>query len=72
MVKYAYESGHDVRLFTTLQGLSLAQFHEIEDIPFRLVVLHLPDQKGYAHYGGVFAAARLCREEEEKGWQFVC
>ena len=49
MVKYAYESGHDVRLFTTLQGLSLAQFHEIEDIPFRLVVLHLPDQKGYAH-----------------------
>lgn len=49
MVKYAHESGHDVRLFTTLQGLSLEQFREIEDIPFRLVVLHLPDQKGYAN-----------------------
>ena len=49
MVKYAYESGHDVRLFTTSQGLSLPQFREIEDIPFRMVVLHLPDQKGYAN-----------------------
>lgn len=49
MVKYAYASGHDVRLFTTLQGLTLEQFHEIEDIPFKLVVLHLPDKNGYAN-----------------------
>lgn len=49
MVHYAYESGHDVRLFTTLVGLDRAAFCEIEDIPFKLVVLHLPDVHHYAN-----------------------
>ncbi len=49
MVRYAHETGHEVRLFTTLVGLDLASFQKIEDIPFSLVVLHLPDVHGYAH-----------------------
>ena len=49
MVQYAHESGHDVRLFTTLVGLDLAAFKKIEDIPFKLVVLHLPDVHHYAN-----------------------
>lgn len=49
MVQYAHASGHEVRLFTTLVGLDIESFHEIEDIPFKLVVLHLPDVHGYAH-----------------------
>ncbi len=49
MVRYAHESGHDVRLFTTLVGLDREGFHAIEDIPFQLVVLHLPDVHHYAN-----------------------
>ena len=49
MVRYAHERGHDVRLFTTLVGLDCASFREIEDIPFKLVVLHLPDVHQYAN-----------------------
>lgn len=49
MVRYAHDSGHAVRLFTTLVGLNLASFHEIEDIPFQKVVLHLPDIHQYAN-----------------------
>lgn len=49
MVRYAHESGHAVRLYTTLVGIDLDGFHAIEDIPFRNVVLHLPDIHQYAN-----------------------
>ena len=49
MVQYAHENGHEVRLFTTLVGLDMASFRAIEDIPFKLVVLHLPDVHHYAN-----------------------
>ena len=49
MVQYAHESGHEVRLFTTLMGLDMPSFQVIEDIPFKLVVLHLPDVHHYAN-----------------------
>lgn len=66
MVKYAHESGRDVRLFTTLVGLTLEKFHEIEDIPFKLVVLHLPDVKGYANIPMTEEYLRLLRYVVEK------
>ncbi|WP_033171369.1 radical SAM/SPASM domain-containing protein [Selenomonas sp. ND2010] len=49
MIKYAYEKGRDIRLFTTLVGLTLEGFKQIEDIPFKFVVLHIPDVKKYAN-----------------------
>ncbi len=46
MIKYAHSEGHPVELFTTLVGLDLEAFERIKDIPFREVVLHIPDQEG--------------------------
>lgn len=62
MVQYAHESGHDVRLFTTLVGLDRASFREIEDIPFQLVVLHLPDVHQYANIPVTDAYLALLRD----------
>lgn len=48
MIKYAYEEGHPVELYTTFVGLTKNQFDMIKHIPFREVVLHTPDKKQYA------------------------
>ena len=75
MVRYAHESGHDVRLFTTLVGLDLDEFHEIEDIPFKLVVLHLPDVHHYANIPVTDAYLELLRyvvaKQRSNGDSFV-
>lgn len=49
MMQYANHIGRDMRLFTTLVGLNLSDFEKIRDIPFKQVVLHLPDEEGYAN-----------------------
>lgn len=49
MIRYAADTGRDIQLFTTLVGLTVNQLKLIEDIPFLLVVLHLPDEEGYAN-----------------------
>lgn len=49
MIRYAYESGRDVMLFTTLMGLTEEKWKQIADIPFYQVVLHTPDKKNFAH-----------------------
>ena len=49
MMEYTYETGRDVTLLTTLVGCTMERFHEIEDIPFQYVVLHLPDIHNYAN-----------------------
>lgn len=61
MVRYAHESGHAVRLYTTLVGIDLDGFHAIEDIPFRNVVLHLPDIHQYANIPVTDAYLELLR-----------
>jgi len=43
MILYAHEKGHEIELFTTLEGLTVEQFERIRNIPFREVVLHIPD-----------------------------
>ncbi len=48
MIKYA-AAQREVSLFTTLVGLSIKGFEEIRCIPFRKVVLHLPDEKNFAN-----------------------
>lgn len=49
MMQYAVETGHPVRLFTTLVGLDRTKFDAIRQLPFHFVMLHLPDAKGYAN-----------------------
>lgn len=49
MLKHAHLRGHQIELFTTLQGLTEEGFDEIKDIPFREVVLHLPDEDENSH-----------------------
>lgn len=49
LIRYAADTGRDIQLFTTLVGLTVDQLKLIEDIPFLLVVLHLPDEEGYAN-----------------------
>lgn len=48
MIRYAYESGRDVMLFTTLVGLTEEKWEQISDVPFYQVVLHTPDKKSFA------------------------
>lgn len=49
MIRYAADTGRDIQLFTTLVGLNVDQLKYIKDIPFLFVVLHLPDEEGYAN-----------------------
>lgn len=49
MICYAADIGRDMELFTTLVGMNVDQLRLIEDISFLLVVLHLPDEEGFAN-----------------------
>ena len=46
MLEYADEKGYDIELFTTLQGLNENDLERVLKIPYREVVLHIPDEKG--------------------------
>jgi len=48
MIRYSREIGRKIRLFTTLRGLTLEKYREIEDVDFDMIVLHLPDKMKYA------------------------
>jgi len=48
MVLHAHEKGHKINLFTTLVGLGQDDATRLVQIPFNLVVLHLPDADGVA------------------------
>lgn len=49
MLKIACEEGRHVSLYTTLVGATTADIEEILKLPLQFVVLHVADQKGYAH-----------------------
>lgn len=49
MMEYALEKKHDMRLYTTLMGLSTRDLERVTKIPFLSVVLHLPDIKQCAN-----------------------
>lgn len=52
MIEYAASQGRKMELFTTLVGLSVKKLEElmkISDADFISVVLHTPDDKGYAN-----------------------
>lgn len=49
MMRYAADTGRDVSLYTTMVGMTPKVFEEIKTIPFYEVVLHTPDDEGYAN-----------------------
>ncbi|MCM1232508.1 MAG: SPASM domain-containing protein [Ruminococcus flavefaciens] len=49
MIRYAYEQGYRIMLFTTLVGMSMSDLELIQDIQFHSVCLHIPDQLCNAH-----------------------
>lgn len=50
MIRYAYDSGYQVALYTTLVGMREEDLQKIKDIEFMEVVLHTPDQEKSAHF----------------------
>lgn len=49
MIEYTWQQGYDIKLYTTLVGLTREGFERIRNIPFHYVVLHTPDEQGYAN-----------------------
>lgn len=49
MILYCKEKGRKIRLFTTLRGLTIEKYREIEAVDFDMIVLHLPDKMNYAN-----------------------
>lgn len=50
MILYAYEKGFPLALYTTLQGATEEDWRRLEDIPFDVVTIHLPDKNGRSHF----------------------
>lgn len=50
MIKYAYEKGYKISLFTTLMGMKEEDFEMIKDVAFDYVTLHIPDAEGNARF----------------------
>lgn len=48
MIEYTWKMGYDIKLYTTLVGLTKEGFEKIRNIPFHYVVLHTPDEHEYA------------------------
>jgi hypothetical protein len=49
MLEWTAARGHDIRMFTTLVGLSAEDVERFCRIPFNLLVLHMQDAEGIAH-----------------------
>lgn len=45
MIKYAYEQGHKITLFTTLKGMTKKDLEIIKDVEFTTVTIHIPDEQ---------------------------
>lgn len=49
MIEYTWRQGYEMKLYTTLVGLSKDGYNRIKNIPFHYVVLHTPDEQEYAN-----------------------
>lgn len=49
MMEYTHKTGHEMALYTTFRGLTYEGFQRVKNIPYKEVVLHTPDVKGYAN-----------------------
>lgn len=46
MILYAYEKGHPLALYTTLQGATIEDYERLKDVKYEVVTIHLPDEEG--------------------------
>lgn len=49
MIKYAYDKGFKLSMFTTLRGVTKDILNQMIKIPFEEFVLHVPDIEGYSN-----------------------
>jgi len=49
MMEYASSKGHELMLLTTLDGLDIEDAQRLIKLPFKTIVVHLPDSEGIAH-----------------------
>jgi len=49
MIRLTADMGFQVSLHTTFDGATVADIMKIKEIPFEYIVLHLPDEEGYAN-----------------------
>lgn len=60
MIKHAFDKGHSVSVYTTVEGMTINDVHELEKLSFKKFVIHLPDDglhmrvKVDHHYLNVF------------------
>lgn len=46
MILYAYEKGHPLALYTTLQGATIKDYERLKDVKYEVVTIHIPDRDG--------------------------
>lgn len=75
MMQYAASIGKDMRLFTTLVGLNEEKLDAVLALPFRYVVLHLPDKYDYSNIPRTneyfLLLQRMLRAKKQDGTPFV-
>lgn len=45
MILYAYEKGHKLALYTTLQGATIEDYEKLKDVRYEVVTIHIPDRE---------------------------
>lgn len=50
MILYAYEKGHPLALYTTLQGATYEDYEKLKDVEYEVVTIHIPDNEGRSSF----------------------
>lgn len=50
MILYAYEKGHRLALYTTLQGATIEDYEKLKDVRYEVVTIHIPDREQSGHF----------------------
>ena len=50
MVLYAHSTGRAIALYSTFVGMTRESYLRIRDVPFKVMVFHIPDSDGNSHF----------------------
>lgn len=50
MILYAYEKGHPLALYSTLQGATMKDYERLKDVRYEVVTIHIPDNEERSHF----------------------
>lgn len=50
MILYAYEKGHPLALYTTLQGATMEDYEKLKNVRYEVVTIHIPDREERSHF----------------------